>query len=115
MGKPGWGNKENLKMWPKGQSGNPNGRPKTRIIRELARKLAEEKSPSGRQTIAEELVQILIKFARKGSLGHLQQFLQLIESDIPGAGWGQDAKLDADAIAKLATKLCRPVSTKSAS
>ena len=101
------GNISNLKPFPKGVTGNPNGRPKTKIIREYARKIVEEQSPDGKKKIAEELVEILLKFARRGSLGHLQQFLQLVESDTPGAGWSGDAKLDADAVAKLISKICR--------
>jgi hypothetical protein len=57
-----------------------------------------------------KLVWLLVKYARRGSLGHLQQFLQLIESDVAGAGWnGSDLaqQLDADATARLVTKLCR--------
>lgn len=83
------------------------GRPKTKIIREYARKIVQEEDPKTKKLIAQECVEILIKYARKGSLGHLQQFLQLIESDIPGAGWTGDGKLDSDSLAKLVAKLCR--------
>ena len=90
-----------------GKSGNPKGRPRTRIIRDFARRIAEEKSPDGQRIIAEECVRILLKYARRGSLGHLQQFIQLVESDEPGAGWNGSGQLDGDAIAKLCAKLCR--------
>jgi len=90
-----------------GVSGNAKGRPRTKIIRDFARRIVEESDPTGRQTIAEECVRLLLKFARRGSLGHLQQFLQLVESDAPGAGWPGDSRLDVDAIAKLTAKICR--------
>ena len=66
-----------------------------------------EPDPTGKQLIAEELVETLLKYARRGSLGHWQQFLQLIERDTPGAGRTGDSRLDADAVAKLTIKLCR--------
>jgi hypothetical protein len=90
-----------------GASGNPKGRPRTKIIRDFARKVAEEKDPTGQRLIAEELVHILLKYARRGSLGHLMQFIQLVESDEPGAGWNGSEQLDGDAIARLYAKLCR--------
>jgi hypothetical protein len=48
-----------------------------------------------------------LKYARRGSLGHLQQFIQLVESDEPGADWNGSGQLDGDAIAQLVKKLCR--------
>ena len=91
-----------------GTSGNAKGRPRTRIIRELRRaRCAEQPDPTGQRLIAEEMVHILLKYARRGSLGHLQQFIQLVESDEPGAGWPASGQLDGDAIERLVTKLCR--------
>ena len=89
-----------------GTSGNAKGRPRTKIIRDFARRMAEEKDPSGQRVIAEECVRILLKYARRGSLGHLQQFIQLVESDEPGAGWNGQG-LDTDAVNRLVAKLCR--------
>ena len=90
-----------------GTSGNARGRPRTKILREFARRIAEQPDPSGQRIIAEELVHILLKYARRGSLGHLQQFIQLVESDEPGADWNGSGQLDGDAIAQLVKKLCR--------
>lgn len=105
MGEKGKANLANLRPWPKGVTGNPHGRPRTKIIREYARKIVEEKSPDGRKIIAQELVELLLKFARKGSLGHLQQFLALIESD--AATTTGTGTLDTDAINRLVQKLLR--------
>jgi hypothetical protein len=90
-----------------GKSGNPRGRPRTKLIREYARRIIEEKAPGKQHTIAEELVRVLVKHALRGSLGHFQQLLQLVESDTPGAGWPGANQLDQDATAKLIAKLCR--------
>jgi hypothetical protein len=54
----------------RGMSGNPHGRPKTKIIRDYARKIAEERDSTTKPIIAEELIHILLKYARRGSLGH---------------------------------------------
>jgi len=90
-----------------GKSGNANGRPPVKILREYARRIVEEKSPGKRYSIAEEMVYILLKYARRGSLGHWQQLLQLVESDTPGAGWPGSEGLDLDSRARLIEKLCR--------
>jgi ribosomal protein L17 len=107
MGAKGKANPANLRMWPKGVSGNPAGRPKTKIIREIVRQIIEEKDPKTKKLIARKFAEVLIDRALKGSITHWQQALQLIESDTPGAGWSGDGKLDADAVAKLISKICR--------
>jgi hypothetical protein len=66
-------------------SGNPKGRPRTKIVRDVARRIAEETDPKTQRAIAEELVQALVNRALRGSLGHFKQFLELVESDGPGA------------------------------
>ncbi len=103
---PRTGRVENLKPWPKGVSGNKQGRPKTKIIRDYVRKIIEEKDPKTQKAIAEQCAEALIKFAKRGSLGHLQAVLNLTESDSPGAG-SEGNKLDSDSVAKLIDKLCR--------
>lgn len=103
---PKGGHPSNLTPFPKGVSGNPKGRPKTRILREYARKILEEQDQEGRSKVAQELIDILLKYARKGSLGHLQELRHLLESDEPGAGTSGNS-LDSDSISKLIAKLCR--------
>ena len=103
------GNRAGRRFRP-GVSGNPAGRPRTKIVRDYARRIVEEKDPQTKKILAQECVELLIKFARKGSLGHLQQFIQLVESDAPGAGWpgsGEQSRLDSDSVAKLISKICR--------
>ena len=93
-----------------GVSGNPKGRPRTKIVREYARRIVEERDSKTKRLIAEELVRVLVKYALRGSLGHFQQLLQLCESDSPGAGWpgsGEQSRLDSDSVAKLISKICR--------
>jgi len=90
-----------------GVSGNPKGRPRTKIVREYARRIIEERDPKTQRLIAEELARVLVEHALKGLLGHFQQLLQLRESDIPGAGWsGESQILDSDSRARLLRKLC---------
>jgi hypothetical protein len=91
----------------KGHARPGPGRPKTRIIREYARKIVEEKDPTGKKIIAQELVEVLLKYARKGSLGHLQQFIQLVESDASGTGWPASRQFDSDGVNQLIEKLLR--------
>jgi Family of unknown function (DUF5681) len=57
----------NLKPWPKGVSGNPGGRPKTKpITEELQRLLAEERPSGNGQTWATAIAEALL---RQASLG----------------------------------------------
>lgn len=107
MGAKGKANLANLTPWPKGTSGNPKGRPPSKIISEYARKIAEEIDPETKKIFAHECVEILKKYARKGSLGHLQQYIHLVESDAPGTGDHSTNSLDSDSIAKLIAKICR--------
>jgi hypothetical protein len=63
------------------------GRPPTKILRVVARELAEELDPKKKKTQARLMVESLIKSAKKGSLSHFQQFLELIEADVIGVTW----------------------------
>jgi hypothetical protein len=62
-------NAQNLKPWPKGVSGNPGGRPKTKPFTEELARLLEQKAPKGRgQTWAAVIAQALLLKARKGDV-----------------------------------------------
>jgi hypothetical protein len=98
--------RDNLKPWPKGTSGNPAGRPPTKILREIARELIETKDKKTGKTIGEKLVRLAIARAERGSIRHLQFLADLCETET-GMGWPGQSQLDGDAIARLVTKLCR--------
>jgi hypothetical protein len=88
-------------------SGNAKGRPRTKILRDICGRIAEEKDQKSQRRVAEQLARVLVKFALRGSLGRWQQLLQLIESDSPSTGWPGSDHFDGDAINRLIAKLCR--------
>ena len=77
-----------------GQSGNPLGRPSTKLLRNLARELAEERDAKKRKQKARVWIEALDRKACKGSLGHFEMLLRLLEEDagvdlrIAGPGGG---------------------------
>jgi hypothetical protein len=107
MANPQIGELGKATRFKKGHATPGPGRPKTKIIRDYARRIAEEEDPQTKKLIARECVEILLKYARRGSLGHWQQFLQLVESDASGTGWPGSSNMDADAVQRLIGKLCR--------
>ena len=62
----------------RGQSGNPQGRPRTAKFSDAARRLAEEIGQSGR-TGAEQLAEHCFRQALKGSARHAELFLNYTE------------------------------------
>ena len=61
---------ENLRPWPKGVSGNPGGRPKSKSLSEAYRDRLERivpDDPEGR-TFAEKIAEVLAKKALKGDV-----------------------------------------------
>lgn len=61
---------ENLKPWPKGVSGNPGGRPKTKVLSQAYRDQLEQVVPGGPQggTFAEKIAEALATKALKGDV-----------------------------------------------
>ncbi len=64
-----------------GISGNPAGRPRTRFLRNIARDLIEMVDTKSKKHRAQRLIEVLLKEAEKGSLGHFKQVLNLLEED----------------------------------
>jgi hypothetical protein len=63
-----------------GTSGNPLGRPPTKIFREIARELVGMVDKT-KKTRARKLMDAAFKEAEKGSLGHFKQIHRLLEED----------------------------------
>jgi hypothetical protein len=87
-----------------GKSGNPTGRPPTKLLRNIAREIAEEIDPKRKSIKGRILVDALYKKAAKGHLGHFQEFARLLEEDlgtdlrISGPGGGP---IDLDVAARM--------------
>jgi Family of unknown function (DUF5681) len=65
-----------------GISGNPAGRPRTKFLRNIARDLIEMvDNTKSKKHRAQRLIEVLLKEAEKGSLGHFKQVLNLLEED----------------------------------
>ncbi len=62
-----------------GKSGNPGGRPKTRIISEAMRQILEETDPRTRKTLAHKLAKKAIQKAAAGSVNHLREITDRVE------------------------------------
>ena len=69
-GKGRKGRIENLKPWPKGVSGNPGGRPKTKVLSQAYRDQLEQVVPGDPQgsTFAEKIAEALATKALKGDV-----------------------------------------------
>ena len=62
-----------------GQSGNPGGRPKTKLITQAYRELLEQLDPKKRKTLAEILARKAIQQALKGNLAALKEITDRTE------------------------------------
>ena len=62
-----------------GQSGNPGGRPKTKLITQAYRELLEQLDPKEKITLAQLLAKKTVEQARKGSLAALKEITDRTE------------------------------------
>jgi hypothetical protein len=83
----------NLKPWPKGVSGNPGGRPRTKPITEELERLLQEEAPNDNgQTWAAVIAEALLHQARKGDVRAISELANRIEGkplqalDVSGEG-----------------------------
>jgi hypothetical protein len=76
-------NTENLKPWPKGVSGNPNGRPKKNgCMTEILRKGLKAKGPDGRPN-KEAIVDKIIALGREGEKWAAELVWERCEGKVP--------------------------------
>lgn len=89
------------KQFPKGVSGNPNGRPRlTRLTEALREQLAEINPDAGEQTIAEEIAKTLIKLALSGDVQAIKEIgnrteglpKQAVDLDLKTNDWKSQAE-----------------------
>ncbi len=68
------------KQFPKGESGNPNGRPKlTKLTEALRQQIAEINPDAPEETIAEAIAQTLIKLAIAGDVTAIKEVFDRAE------------------------------------
>ncbi len=87
--------------FPKGQSGNPQGRPKlTRLTDALRQQISETNPDADDQTVAEQIAQTLIKLAISGDVQAIKEIgnrteglpKQSIDLDIQATSWREEAQ-----------------------
>ncbi len=75
----GWFAKGNQYRFNPGQSGNPGGRPKTKLITQAYRELLEQLDPKERKTLAQKLARKAVQQALKGNLAALKEITDRTE------------------------------------
>jgi hypothetical protein len=70
--------------FPKGETGNPNGRPRlTRLTEALREQLAEAMPGASESTIAEEIAKTLIRLALSGDIAAIKECFDRAEGKAP--------------------------------
>ena len=96
------GNTRNLKPWPKGVSGNPGGRPKTKPLTEEIERLLEREAPKGKgRTWAAVIAEALLTKAGKGDVRAITELANRIEGR-PFQAVGLDLDTNQDLVEALA-------------
>jgi hypothetical protein len=74
------GRVENLKPWRKGESGNPGGRPRRKLLTEELERLLEQEAPAANgKTWAEVIAETLLKQGRKGNVRAIAEIADRLE------------------------------------
>ncbi len=76
------GRTENLKPWKPGQSGNPGGRPKTKLITQAYQELLMEIDPKTGKTKATLIAEKTLKEALKGNLAAVKEATDRTEGKV---------------------------------
>jgi hypothetical protein len=89
------------KQFPRGVSGNPNGRPKlTKLTEALREQLAEEMPSAPERTVAEAIARALIKEAVSGNVQAIREIgdrtegkpMQKVDLDVQVKDWRTEAQ-----------------------
>ncbi len=89
------------KQFPKGQSGNPTGRPKlTKLTEALREQLAEINPDAPEETIAEQIARALISEAKTGNVQAIREIgdrtegkpMQKVDLDVQVKDWRTEAQ-----------------------
>jgi hypothetical protein len=89
------------KQFPKGVSGNPNGRPRlTKLSESLRQQIAETNPDAPEETVAEQIAQTLIKLAIGGDVQAIKECFdrcegrpkQSVDLDIQTTNWRDEAR-----------------------
>ena len=73
-------------QFKKGQTGNPNGRPKGSGLTDQLKKILREKDPSdpkGEVTVAQRLIEAAVLHAKDGDLKFFQEIFNRVEGKVP--------------------------------
>jgi len=71
---------ENLKPWRKGESGNPGGRPRRKLLTEELERLLEQEAPAANgRTWAAVIAETLLKQGRKGNVRAIAEIGDRVE------------------------------------
>jgi hypothetical protein len=71
------------KRFQPGQSGNPGGRPKLKLLSQAAREALSEINPETGLTGAEEIVVAMMKEAKKGNIWAAKELREWTEGKVP--------------------------------
>ena len=94
-------NSRNLKPWPKGVSGNPGGRPKTKpVTEELERLLQQEAPEKNGQTWAALIAEALVRRAANGDVQAIAEVANRLEGRP-----AQAVSLDVNPLDNLAERI----------
>jgi hypothetical protein len=94
------------KRFQPGESGNPGGRPKLRLLSRAAREQLAEVNPETGLTGAEEVVAAMMKEARKGNIWAAKELREWTEGKVPTVFLGDVSHSDSSSdVSRIKTLL----------
>jgi hypothetical protein len=93
------------KRFQPGESGNPGGRPKLKLLSRAAREQLAEVNPETGLTGAEEIVVAMMKEAKKGNIWAAKELREWTEGRVPNVFIGDVNHTDNSDMSKIKTLL----------